>query len=638
MPNVGSRLPEYPTLKNFPTMTVMSTTGYANAPNLGKLFTNRTSRPATPEDIALLSPGDWISERDCPWSWQFKNSYQDMAIGVWEGKEFFIPHHLLMVCEVVEGKVVEKFFRKPEPKFKVGDRVIAYKGKPAASAVIHDARIENGRIQIIWDDVQDKKPRWFAIDTLRLEQETDLSFKKSTTSFSVGDRFAVYPGVTNECEIIGLLGSKYRVRWSLKGDQMTVDAAFLANLKPIQISEEPEKLFINESDDGERWNPDHFSARGCANGEVPHQIEPSGQATIFYDAGDEPPDPDDFETTEEYEEALNQWENSQQECSLPVAVDVAKERSPQDTSPSGRSNATPTPQPSTENDSPQPNSSNKTLPPLATNLSGISPLPKLSLPVFHAPISPFVEKGQELKELADNCFLNSSDSWKSKSLICFSLKMSLPSSAVETVKTSKKSSERLQKWGIWGLGKCETEIATHPKTESESLLWVSSCDVGVTHLSPGKKSLAEIIGEYSAIVYRAAGGDRIYHEQSPCLRSPNNSGTGAYKIREYQGENYLERPINAIEAEQLMGWEVGSTATGINKEGDEISISQTQRIKMIGNGIIVGEIIDILTAIKPILLRRLKSEIPEHLEFAYRQLRQKKYTHQEAVTLLTDSR
>ncbi|WP_442944669.1 hypothetical protein [Nostoc sp.] len=162
-------------------------------------------------------------------------------------------------------------------------------------------------------------------------------------------------------------------------------------------------------------------------------------------------------------------------------------------------------------------------------------------------------------------------------------------------------------------------------------MWVFTGDIRATQPKPGKKSLTEIIGVGDAIVYRAAGGDRIYHEQAPCLRSPNNAGNGAYKIREYQGETYLERPINATEAEQLMGWEVGSTARGINKEGDEITISQTQRIKMIGNGIIPAEITDILTAIKPMLERKLESEVPENMRFAYRQLRQRGMSHSEAI-------
>ncbi|MBN3875260.1 hypothetical protein [Nostoc sp. JL23] len=62
-----------------------------------------------------------------------------------------------------------------------------------------------------------------------------------------------------------------------------------------------EKLFMDESGDGESWNPADF-------GEVPHQIEASGQATIFYDDSNEPPDPDDFDTVEEFEKAWKQWE------------------------------------------------------------------------------------------------------------------------------------------------------------------------------------------------------------------------------------------------------------------------------------------------------------------------------------------
>ncbi|QLE42271.1 hypothetical protein FD723_18805 [Nostoc sp. C052] len=183
-------------------------------------------------------------------------------------------------------------------------------------------------------------------------------------------------------------------------------------------------------------------------------------------------------------------------------------------------------------------------------------------------------------------------------------------------------------------------IDTSPKTESESSLWVCTGDIRATTPKLGLKTLAEIIGEGNAIVYRAAGGDRLYHEEAPTLRSLSStggnhqSGTGAYKIREYEGETYIERPINATEAEQLMGWEVGSTAIGINKEGDEITISQTQRIKMLGNGIVPGEITDILSAIKPILERKLESVVPENMRFAYRQLRQKGMSHQDALTRL----
>jgi hypothetical protein len=405
---------------------------------------------------------------------------------------------------------------------------------------------------------------------------------------------------------------------------------------------------------------------------VPHQIEVSGQATIFYDAGDEPPDPEDFATIKEFEEAWKQWNSLQGTFSQDLAA-IQKARSPQDTNPSGRSKTTLTPQPSTENDFQTPNSLSKTLPPLATNLSLTSSVSISSLAVHHARISVLLENAPGLKELADSCFLSSSNVCKSSSLQLFYWSKFQQSYQVERAKTSSKSLMRLQKWGMWGIGKCGMETDTFPKTDNDYSVWVFTGDIRAMEPKPTKKSLQEIFetqtipvkvyvdgveealesptfcaggwqhraplhqdkrGASFAVLYRAAGGDRIYHDQSPCLRSPNNAGTGAYKIREYQGETYLERPINATEAEQLMGWEVGSTATGINKEGDEISISQTQRIKILGNGIIPAEITDILTAIKPILERKLESEVPENLKFAYRQLRQKGMAHQEALNYL----
>jgi hypothetical protein len=222
------------------------------------------------------------------------------------------------------------------------------------------------------------------------------------------------------------------------------------------------------------------------------------------------------------------------------------------------------------------------------------------------------------------------------------------------------------------------EIVTSPKTEKGFSSWAITAQVKATQPKSTKKTLQEVFetqtipvkvyvdnvetavespalcsggwqhrsplhqdkrGASFAVLYRAADGDRLYHEESPTLRSLSStgnhqSGSGAYKIREYDGETYLERPINATEAEQLMGWEVGSTATGINKEGDEITISQTQRIKMLGNGIVSGEITDILTAIKPMLERKLESEVPENMRFAYRQLRQRGMSHQEALRIL----
>jgi hypothetical protein len=49
-----------------------------------------------------------------------------------------------------------------------------------------------------------------------------------------------------------------------------------------------------------RWNPAHF-------GEVPHKQDSDGQLTIFYDSP-EPPDPDDYQNLEDYEQAWAEWE------------------------------------------------------------------------------------------------------------------------------------------------------------------------------------------------------------------------------------------------------------------------------------------------------------------------------------------
>ena len=55
---------------------------------------------------------------------------------------------------------------------------------------------------------------------------------------------------------------------------------------------------ISESD---RWNPAHF-------GEMPRKLDSDGNPTIFWDESIEPPEPDDYDTLTEYEEAWHKWE------------------------------------------------------------------------------------------------------------------------------------------------------------------------------------------------------------------------------------------------------------------------------------------------------------------------------------------
>lgn len=51
----------------------------------------------------------------------------------------------------------------------------------------------------------------------------------------------------------------------------------------------------------QRWNPADF-------GEVPHNVENDGQLSIFYDDSAEPPDPDDYSSRDDYEQAWAQWQ------------------------------------------------------------------------------------------------------------------------------------------------------------------------------------------------------------------------------------------------------------------------------------------------------------------------------------------
>ncbi|MHC5740266.1 MAG: hypothetical protein ACYTXH_36595, partial [Nostoc sp.] len=48
------------------------------------------------------------------------------------------------------------------------------------------------------------------------------------------------------------------------------------------------------------WNPADF-------GEAPRKKDSDGQLTIFFDECDEPPDPDDYQNLEDYEQAWAQW-------------------------------------------------------------------------------------------------------------------------------------------------------------------------------------------------------------------------------------------------------------------------------------------------------------------------------------------
>lgn len=55
-----------------------------------------------------------------------------------------------------------------------------------------------------------------------------------------------------------------------------------------------------QQEEDSHWNPDDF-------GEVPRKLGDDGQPTIFYDDSHEPPDPDDYQTKNDYQRAWAEW-------------------------------------------------------------------------------------------------------------------------------------------------------------------------------------------------------------------------------------------------------------------------------------------------------------------------------------------
>lgn len=302
---------------------------------------------------------------------------------------------------------------------------------------------------------------------------------------------------------------------------------------------------------------------------------------------------------------------------LQAEAEIQKVQLPQDTNHFGRSKTTNMPQQSTENDSPIQDS--------LKPISKVSQMTLFDLWAYQTVLSsavlaqtfPWLEKEQVLREVADNCFLKQSDSWKSSSLRVLSLKTSMALLATTKGKPSRRSSLRLDNWGMWGLGNYLTETATCPKTDQEFSVWVITGDIRATKPKPYKRSLQECLDGTainSFIVHKSAGGERYYYKEAPCLRSRSvvlvvslsstnghQSGSGAIKVREFQSQESIERPLTATEAERLMRWLEGSTAIGFTAEGKGIEISTTQRLKMLGNGIIPAEITEILQGLKEVI-------------------------------------
>lgn len=118
-------------------------------------------------------------------------------------------------------------------------------------------------------------------------------------------------------------------------------------------------------------------------------------------------------------------------------------------------------------------------------------------------------------------------------------------------------------------------------------------------------SLADCLDDGGvAVIDRARGGDRIYSQIAPTIRTASKDkngkqgGSGAFKVLEEDGS---KRPLRPHEVEKLMDWDLESTAMGITADGEVVDISNTQRHRILGNGIIPAEIENLCNNLRPLL-------------------------------------
>nr|WP_256874478.1 hypothetical protein [Nostoc sp. C057] len=498
------------TLKNFPTMTAI-------APNLGKLFTGCTKRPATSEDIALLAPGDWISERECPWSWQFKNSCQDMAVGVWEGKEFFVPHHLLMVCEIVEGRVVEKFFKKSEVQdFKadhadlkvgdglrptVGDRIRITRTRTqnlsqwiGKTAII--TAINGETISVAAGEGKEKKhltlkKGWYEVAPWELAKSecTQQSQVTKTISEKYHKGYQIEFFVLEDGETI-----KFKIfndQWQIYDywhEYESLDAAELGAIEWLDKEYPGERISPLSKDALERMGravglPSNAYTRQFKVGDRIISKHPLSLGQIF--VIEEYPSVfadssvsyewlvtntnlvlriDQVSPIEEAEKFFNNQELClQPDISIVEVAAIQKERSPQDTDLSGQLTTTQVQQVFTGSDSQESCSLSKISDPLQMSLLPDSQY-QISVYSQHlVQIFPWLVSELGLLEFADNCFLKDSDLFDSNAQVHLCLKTLTDSLAQTKQLPSRKSLKRLQVWGIAAPGNLGMVTGTSPQ-------------------------------------------------------------------------------------------------------------------------------------------------------------------------------
>lgn len=299
------------------------------------------------------------------------------------------------------------------------------------------------------------------------------------------------------------------------------------------------------------------------------------------------------------------YNNSQPDTFFVVEVGTLKALLPQDINPYGRSSRTNMPLVYLDTDFLTLNSSSPMSECLQMSLSLDCQSPIYSYLVRLVQTFPALAIEPELMAVTQACFLKDSDFCDFKGIRHLSLRMSLESSVATTDKTSTLSLAPSLNWGIWVAGRNATALDTSPKTENEFSLSVFTGDVRCNLVEIDRPFLTDCLDDGGiAVIDRARGGDRTYSHIAPTIRTASRDkngkqgGSGAFKVLEEDGS---KRPLRPHEVEKLMGWEENATATGITSDGEKVSISNTQRHRMLGNGIIPAEIENICNNLRPFL-------------------------------------
>jgi len=104
------------------------------------------------------------------------------------------------------------------------------------------------------------------------------------------------------------------------------------------------------------------------------------------------------------------------------------------------------------------------------------------------------------------------------------------------------------------------------------------------------------------ITKNQAQGYRVYSTEGIAIALRSNGGGEGGKTGLYQISSKQIRRLTPVECERLMSWKDNWTRYGIDEKGNKFELSDTQRYRLIGNGVVstvVKEIVDKVILWKP---------------------------------------